>query len=136
MKNSPKNSPRMKRCYYISNSYDGAYFVLTDNIEEYFQRMSSYLLNLENSQKCNHYSFGSVEMTAAEYEQNRTSASNLEKARIAEKTQTEEVEPELEEFEIELKDYMENADDDFFEEPTIPAPPTPKKGERPHLRLV
>lgn len=121
----------MKRCYYISNSYDGAYFVLTDNIEEYFQRISAYLLNLENSKKCNHYSFGSVEMSEKEYLEKRTGASFLERSKIAEK----EKEIQAKSHEIIAESGTEVYDDeDDFDPP--PAPPTPKKGERPHLRLV
>lgn len=117
----------MKRCYYISNSYDGAYFVLTDNIEEYFQRMSAYLLNLENSKKANHYSFGSVEMSEKEYLEKRTGASFLERSKIAEK------EKEKKSHEIIAESGTEVEDDDQFDD----LPPTPpKKGERPHLRLV
>lgn len=72
----------MKRCFYISNAYDGAYFVLTDNIDEYLQKMMAYMANLQRSGKCNHYSFGSVEMTEAEYENNRQKATTFEKDRI------------------------------------------------------
>lgn len=69
----------MKRCYYIANNYDGAYFVLTDDIHQFGLRLSAYLLNLQKSQKCNHYRFGSVEMTEAEYAQHSTEAETLEK---------------------------------------------------------
>lgn len=75
----------MKRCFYIANSYDGAYFVLTDDMSEYFKKMMAYMANLEKSGKCNHYSFGSVEMSEREYEEFRTEASNFEKERIAAK---------------------------------------------------
>lgn len=72
----------MKRCYYISNSYDGAYFVLTDNVEDFAQRMSMYMVNLKRSGKCNHYSFGSLEMSEAEYLEAKKGAETLEKERI------------------------------------------------------
>lgn len=72
----------MKRCYYISNSYDGAYFVLTDSIDEFAQRMSMYMVNLKRSRKCNHYSFGSLEMSQAEYLDMRKKAEGLEQDRI------------------------------------------------------
>ena len=72
----------MKRCYYISNSYDGKYFVLTDSVKEYATRMAAYVMNLERSGKCNHYSFGSVELTEAEYELQRTEAHEAELGRI------------------------------------------------------
>lgn len=75
----------LKRCYYIANSYDGAYFVLTDDIQEYVQRMASYVINLENSSKINHYSFGSVEMTALEYDRLRNEAQGLESSLIKQK---------------------------------------------------
>lgn len=69
----------MKRCFYIANNYDGAYFVLTDDIQEFSTRLSAYLLNLQKSQKCNHYRFGSVELTEKEYEELATEAKSLEK---------------------------------------------------------
>ena len=75
----------LKRCYYICNSYDGAYFVLTDDVENYIQKMASYVINLENSKKTNHYTFGSIEMTQAEYEKNSTEAIKLETSLIEQK---------------------------------------------------
>jgi len=75
----------LKRCYYICNSYDGAYFVLTDDVENYIQKMASYVINLENSKKTNHYTFGSVEMTQSEYEKNSTEANRLESSLIEQK---------------------------------------------------
>lgn len=72
----------MKRCFYISNAYDGAYFVLTDNMDEYLRKMMAYMANLQRSGKCNHYSFGSVEMTEAEYSSYREKAVNFEKERV------------------------------------------------------
>lgn len=67
------------RCYYIANGYDGAYFVLTDNKEEYAIRLGAYLDNLITSPKTNHYNFGSVEMTRNEYEGQKTDALALER---------------------------------------------------------
>ena len=71
-----------KRVFYIANAYDGRYFVLTDNLEEYYQRLSAYVLNLEQSAKTNHYSFGSVEMSEAEYLDARTESLDFEQQRI------------------------------------------------------
>lgn len=72
----------MKRCYYISNAFDGKYFVLTDNVREYVERMAAYVMNLEKSGKCNSYSFGSVEMSQKDYEAFRTGAEAAEQTRI------------------------------------------------------
>ncbi len=72
----------MKRVFYIANSYDGSYFVLCDTLDEYSQRLSAYALNLKNSRKMNHYSFGSVEMTSNEYLEQREKCSTFEKERI------------------------------------------------------
>jgi len=131
----------MKRVYFIANSYDGAYFVLTDNVEEYFQRMAAYVLNLEQSAKLNNYSFGSVEMTAKEYEDYKSKAQNLEQSQIKKKQEEAEVEieapsekeyirPSLSAVETEESDFNEEEDD-------LPAPPRrPLPSERPHLRLV
>ena len=101
----------MKRCYYIANNYDGAYFVITDDLNEYRQRMSAYLMNLQASGKCNHYSFGSVELTEKDYIETRNKAMGLERDRVQTKIEKEE---------------------------PILTPPPPKKndGDRPHLRLV
>ena len=76
----------MKRVYYIANAYDGSYFVLTDQIDEYFRRLASYAMNLEQSQKLNHYSFGSVEMSIKDYELQQTEAKTLESSLIQQKT--------------------------------------------------
>jgi hypothetical protein len=81
----------MKRCFYIANSYDGAYFVLTDDLQEYANRMGSYVINLENSQKINHYSFGSVEMSAIEYDRYHAEAKRLEGSLIDQKKQEKEI---------------------------------------------
>lgn len=72
----------LKRVFYIANNYDGSYFVLSDNLDEYFQRLSAYALNLERSQKTNHYSFGSVEMSEMEYLEKRSECTAFEKERI------------------------------------------------------
>jgi hypothetical protein len=72
----------MKRCFYIANNYDGAYFVLTDDIHQFGMRLSAYLLNLQKSQKCNHYRFGSVEMTESDYEKHATEARELEQTLV------------------------------------------------------
>lgn len=72
----------MKRCFYIANSYDGAYFFLTDSFDEYTKKIMAYVVNLERSGKCNHYSFGSVEMTAKEYLEQRDQALGFESGRI------------------------------------------------------
>lgn len=77
----------MKRVFYISNAYDGSYFVLTDNIEEYFQRLSAYAMNLHTSKKINHYSIGSVEMTESEYLKQRETSYAFEQERIQLKQQ-------------------------------------------------
>ena len=47
--------------------------------------MASYVINLEGSQKANHYSFGSVEMTASEYDRHSTEATRLESSLISQK---------------------------------------------------
>lgn len=120
----------MKRCYYIANSYDGKYFVLTDNVREYVERMAAYVMNLEKSGKCNHYSFGSVEMSASEYDSFRTDAQNQEEARIR---QTQKEREERLQVEIQNEQKRHN--------PSIPLPnsnQTPPKAKRPNpgLRLV
>ncbi len=104
----------MKRCFYISNAYDGKYFVLTDNVGEFAQRMAAYLMNLERSGKVNHYSFGSVELSESEYQSYRSDATQTEASRIAATKEKEEEERES----------------------PPQTPPPPKKGERPGLRLV
>jgi hypothetical protein len=81
----------MKRIYYIANSYDGKYFVLTDTPQEYAQSLSIYLHNLTKSHKTNHYSFGTVEMTQREYEDQRKKAGILVKE-LTEKSELTEVE--------------------------------------------
>lgn len=73
------------RVYYISNAYDGAYFVLTDSIEVYSKRMMSYTHNLLHSNKTNHYSFGSVEMSKDDYDKYTTEANNNEQAAMESK---------------------------------------------------
>lgn len=107
----------MKRCYYIANAYDGKYFVLTDNVGEFAQRMAAYLMNLERSGKCNHYSFGSVMLSESEYLSHRTNANETESARIAATKEHKEREAEINE---------------------LTPPPAPKddKSNRPGLRLV
>lgn len=75
----------MKRCFYIANNHDGAYFVLTDDIQQFSLRLSAYLLNLQKSKKTNHYRFGSVEMTQVDYERFATEARDLEEGLIQER---------------------------------------------------
>lgn len=122
----------MMRVYYIANSYDGAYFVLTDDLQEYIQRMAAYVLNLEKSGKTNHYSFGSIEMTEQEYEKHRLEALALETGRIQAKEEAIQTQKEDDDF-----DLMEDGD---FDEHEAPAPHLEiveeKKIERGHLRLV
>jgi hypothetical protein len=122
----------MKRIYYIANSYDGAYFVLTDNIEEYFQRVAAYVLNLEQSAKLNNYSFGSVEMSEKEYEDYKAKASNLEKAHVAKPAENQE------NVEQELQNNIEEKEEKTLEEELeeFTSPRKPLRSERPHLRLV
>ncbi len=110
----------MKRCFYISNAYDGKYFVLTDNVGEFAQRMAAYLMNLERSGKCNHYSFGSVELSESEYQSHRTEATQTESSRIAATKRPEQ------------QDQQEQ-EDNF-----TPPPPSSKdnQSKRPGLRLV
>lgn len=117
----------MKRCYYIANSYDGKYFVLTDNVREYVERMAAYVMNLEKSGKCNHYSFGSVEMSANEYDSYRRDAQGQEEARIRQ------TQKEREERLMQEEEKKHN--------PSIPLPTAnqlPPKTKRPNpgLRLV
>lgn len=76
---------RLIRAYYIANAHDGAYFVLTTDIQEYIARMSAYIKNLVESGKTNHYSFGSVEMYESEYEKDRAGAGELEKANVVQR---------------------------------------------------
>ena len=76
-----------KRVFYIANAYDGRYFVLTDNLDEYFQRLSAYALNLEKSAKTNHYSFGSVEMSESEYLDAKRESISFEQERITQRKQ-------------------------------------------------
>jgi len=126
----------MMRVYYIANSYDGAYFVLTDDLQEYIQRMAAYVLNLEKSGKTNHYSFGSIEMNEQEFEKHRLDALALETGRIQEK--------ENDDFE---RSALKADDEDFLDEEELEldehgdlAPHLEiveeKKIERGHLRLV
>ncbi len=122
----------MMRVYYIANSYDGAYFVLTDDLQEYIQRMAAYVLNLEKSGKTNHYSFGSIEMTEQEFEKHRLEALALESGRILAKEEsllTQEDEDDF--FEDEDEDFDEHDDQaphlEIVEETKI---------QRGHLRLV
>lgn len=92
----------MKRVYYIANAYDGSYFVLTDNIEEYFRRLASYAMNLEQSQKLNHYNFGSVEMSQKDYELQQTEAQSLESSLIQQKSDENQPEKQVEKSKEEL----------------------------------
>ena len=114
----------MKRCYYIANSFDGKYFVLTDSVREYVERMAAYVMNLEKSGKCNHYSFGSIEMRASEYDSYLMKAQETESGRI--KATKEESKEERDEVDQRRRD------------PSIPLP-TPNREKRPNgpgLRLV
>lgn len=79
--------------------------------------MASYVINLENSQKVNHYSFGSVEMTALEYDRHRQEAGHLESSLIQQKQKAEDSDTET-------------------EEPHDPAPKDKTKVKKNHLRLV
>ncbi|TNE98182.1 MAG: hypothetical protein EP326_10250 [Deltaproteobacteria bacterium] len=121
----------MMRVYYIANSYDGAYFVLTDDLQEYIQRMAAYVLNLEKSGKTNHYSFGSIEMTEQEYEKHRLEALALETGRIKAKEEA---------IQTQEEDDFDLMEDEDFDEHEVPAPHLEiveeKKIERGHLRLV
>lgn len=127
----------MMRVYYIANSYDGAYFVLTDDLQEYIQRMAAYVLNLEKSGKTNHYSFGSIEMTEQEYEKHRLEALALETGRIQAKENDElersalRTEDDFGFEEDELEDFDEHDDSERHLEIV-----EEKKIERGHLRLV
>lgn len=116
------------RVYYIANSYDGAYFVLTDDLQEYIQRMAAYVLNLEKSGKTNHYSFGSVEMAEQEFEKHKLDALNLETSRIkaVEEAHAEE----------EVSDTDSTEHDGENKEPIQPESDGGDKPERGHLRLV
>lgn len=49
--------------------------------------MASYVINLEGSQKANHYSFGSIEMTEIEYDRHSTEATRLESSLISQKNE-------------------------------------------------
>lgn len=98
----------MKRVYYIANSFDGKYFVVTDSIDEYFQRMAAYALNLQNSKKTNTYTIGSLEMTEADYRELRR---------------------DTESFESSLIKHQKSEPDDLEEN-------EPSEKKRPHLRLV
>lgn len=117
----------MMRVYYIANSYDGAYFVLTDDLQDYIQRMAAYVLNLEKSGKSNHYSFGSIEMTQEEFEKYRVEASNLENGRI--KAREESIEEEKQIIE-------ETHDEPHQDDPSHLEIVGEKKIEKGHLRLV
>jgi hypothetical protein len=131
--NFASEKTHMMRVYYIANSYDGAYFVLTDDLQEYIQRMAAYVLNLEKSGKTNHYSFGSIEMTEQEYEKYQLEASALESGRIKAKEEAllTKSEEEVELIEDELSDLEEHNDSERHLEIV-----EEKKIERGHLRLV
>ena len=92
----------MKRVYYIANAYDRSYFVLTDSIEEYLQRLASYVMNLEQSQKLNHYTFGSVEMSEKDYQVQKTEASTLESSLVQQKQDGQQSEKQVEKQKEEL----------------------------------
>ncbi len=126
----------MKRIYFIANSYDGAYFVLTDNVEEYFQRIAAYVLNLEQSAKLNNYSFGSVEMSEKEYEDYKNKAQNLEQSQVKKTQELKEEQTIIEEKEVSKPslEMIESEEEDQEEFPVPPRKPLPS--ERPHLRLV
>lgn len=121
----------LKRCYYISNAYDGKYFVLTDNVGEFAQRMAAYLMNLERSGKLNHYSFGSVEMSENEYLTFRTEASHTESSRIA---ATQEAKAAKEETKKDKSAHLKPVDQNADYQPMPPK--NENKGDRPGLRLV
>lgn len=129
----------MMRVYYIANSYDGAYFVLTDDLQEYIQRMAAYVLNLEKSGKTNHYSFGSIEMAEQEFEKHRLEALALETGRIQAK-ETDEFERSAVKNEMDDEDLFDEDDELEFDEHSEPAAHLEiveeKKIERGHLRLV
>ncbi len=113
----------MKRVFYIANAYDGKYFVLSDNIEEYFERLAAYALNLQNSTKTNHYSFGSVEMTEQEYQQQRQATHAFEREQIAQKESVmqEENDPsKVEEFADHGQTPLSPPDDDELPDNVIP----------------
>ncbi len=128
----------MKRVFYIANAYDGAYFVLTDDIEVFYQRMGPYAVNLQNSTKCNTYSFGSLEMSEADYRRKTTEAEELETSQIQVTKQELEVEILAKDvFEDDLEDFLDDELEDLFEEKSLGlgAEALPKK-EKGHLRLV
>lgn len=75
----------MKRYYYIANAYDGQYFFLSENLDDYHKKMLAYVVNLERSRKLNHYQFGSVELTAREFEELGQKASAFEGQCLQEK---------------------------------------------------
>ncbi len=80
--------------------------------------MASYVINLEGSQKANHYSFGSVEMSAIEYDRHSTEASRLESSLINQKNE----EKSLAASEVPTQDKSDKSD---------------KSDKKPsHLRLV
>lgn len=118
----------MKRCFYIANAYDGSYFFVSDNVEDYYQKLAGYALNLKNSQKLNHYTFGSVEMTEDEYAEHREGAGKLESDQISMREKQEERQKEL------LDKHLDEFDED---EKTLADAPTPlPTKKKPHLRLV
>jgi uncharacterized protein YeeX (DUF496 family) len=67
----------MIRCYYIANGYDGAYMVLTKDINEYVIAMHSYIAHMSKSAKCNYYAFGTIEILESDYEDRVRDAKNL-----------------------------------------------------------
>ena len=113
----------LKRCYYIANSYDGAYFVLTDDLSVYAEKMASYVVNLENSRKTNSYSFGSIEISASDYEKYNTEATSLEKSLIDQKIK-------------ELETIESILDEDDLTTPPTDQQRDKSKPRRNHLRLV
>ncbi len=109
----------MKRVFYIANAFDGSYFALTDNLDDYFRSLAAYAMNLQNSKKLNTYTFGSLEMTEEEYQVAASDARAFEQSRIK-------VDKEIQEETSESPDLPEQ-----------PNPPAAKKREnRPGLRLV
>ena len=124
----------LKRYYYIANSYDGAYFVLTDDVQEYVQRMASYVINLEGSKKTNHYSFGSVEMSALEYDRFRAEATRLESSLTDQKKQEKNIAAsEIIPSTTDNEDQDSDTDLSSTSHENNPQDPKPRKG---HLRLV
>jgi hypothetical protein len=65
------------RVFYVSDPYTQDYLFITDDPEEYRDKVKEYANNLNNSQQLNSYIMGSSEMTPTHYERMRKTVEAL-----------------------------------------------------------